>query len=57
LPYKIIGAENDELQMLYSADGALLQRKYIRNNIVKNKVDNIMDFPFEADTKIEVKQQ
>jgi hypothetical protein len=43
LPYKILGAENDELQMLYSADGALLQRKYIRSNIVKNKVDYIGD--------------
>jgi RHS repeat-associated protein len=50
LPYKILGAENDELQMLYAADGSLLQRKYIRNNIVKNKVDYIGDKEFHNDT-------
>lgn len=39
LPYKIEGAENDEIQMLYSADGTLLQRKYVKNNIEISKID------------------
>ncbi len=39
LPYKITGAENDELQMWYGADGTLLQRKYIKNNVENNKTD------------------
>ena len=39
LPYRIVGAENDELQMLYSADGTLLQRKYIKNNVEVSKID------------------
>ena len=30
LPYRIVGAENDELQILYGADGSLLQRKYLK---------------------------
>ncbi|MBK8348657.1 MAG: hypothetical protein IPL08_13995 [Saprospiraceae bacterium] len=39
LPYRIIGAENDELQMLYSADGTLLQKKYLKNNATISKID------------------
>jgi len=39
LPYRIVGAENDELQMLYAADGSLLQRKYIKNNVEVSKTD------------------
>lgn len=50
LPYKIIGAENDELHMLYSADGTLLQRKYIQNSAVKHKIDYIADKEYLNDT-------
>jgi RHS repeat-associated protein len=50
LPYKIVGDENDELQMLYSADGMLLQRKYIVNNIQKYKRDYIGNKEWLNDT-------
>jgi RHS repeat-associated protein len=50
LPYKIIGAENDELHLSYAADGTLLQRKYLINNIVRHKVDYIGDKEYHNDT-------
>jgi RHS repeat-associated protein len=39
LPYRIMGAENDELQMLYDANGTLLQRKFVKNNTEISKID------------------
>ena len=39
LPYRIVGTENDELQMLYDANGTLLQRKYVKNNVDISKID------------------
>ncbi|MCB9311115.1 MAG: RHS repeat-associated core domain-containing protein [Lewinellaceae bacterium] len=39
LPYKIAGAENDELQLLYASDGTLLQRKYLKNATTLNTID------------------
>lgn len=39
LPYRIVGAENDELQMLYDARGSLLQRKYFKNNVEISRYD------------------
>jgi len=39
LPYRIVGAQNDEIQMLYSADGTLLQRNYLKNNASISKID------------------
>jgi RHS repeat-associated protein len=50
LPYKITGEENDEMQILYNADGALLQRKYIANQITKNKIDYIANKEYHLDT-------
>jgi RHS repeat-associated protein len=39
LPYRIVGAENDKIEFLYSADGTMLQRKYIKNNVEISKID------------------
>jgi RHS repeat-associated protein len=39
LAYKVVGQENDELQFLYSADGTLLQRKYIKDGVQISKRD------------------
>lgn len=39
LPYLIVSAENEELFMLYNADGTLLQRKYVKNNVEISKID------------------
>lgn len=50
LPYKIVGAESDELQLLYASDGTLLQRKYIQNNVIKNKIDYIFGKEYHNDT-------
>lgn len=41
LPYRIVGSENDELVMLYGADGKLLQRRYLKNNSQVYKIDYI----------------
>lgn len=49
LPYKITGAENDELQMWYGADGTLLQRKYIKNNVEINKTDYLRGKEYKSD--------
>jgi RHS repeat-associated protein len=50
LPYKITGEENDEMQILYNADGSLLQRKYIANQVTKNKIDYIANKEYHLDT-------
>jgi RHS repeat-associated protein len=39
LAYQIIGQENDTLSMLYSADGSLLERKYVRNSVAIQKIN------------------
>ncbi|MFZ1789272.1 MAG: RHS repeat-associated core domain-containing protein, partial [Saprospiraceae bacterium] len=39
LPYRIIGEENDTLFFTYNAGGTLLQKKYIRDSLVIDKVD------------------
>jgi len=49
LPYKIVGSENDELQMVYSADGTLLQRKYIKNNATISKRDYLRGKEYKDD--------
>jgi RHS repeat-associated protein len=43
LPYKIVGMENDELLMIYGADGVLLTKKYIKSNQEVSKFDYIKD--------------
>ncbi|MFZ1560387.1 MAG: RHS repeat-associated core domain-containing protein [Saprospiraceae bacterium] len=50
LPYRIVGAENDQLQLLYGADGTLLQRKYLKNNIVITKTDYLRGVEYKSDT-------
>ncbi|MBP6448334.1 MAG: hypothetical protein KA341_16145, partial [Saprospiraceae bacterium] len=49
LPYRIVGAENDELQMLYAADGRLLQRKYLKNNAQISKTDYLRGKEYKSD--------
>jgi len=49
LPYKIVGSENDEIQMMYSADGTLLQRKYIKNNVEVSKRDYLRGKEYKSD--------
>ncbi|MFZ1704845.1 MAG: RHS repeat-associated core domain-containing protein, partial [Saprospiraceae bacterium] len=49
LPYRIVGAENDELQMLYGADGSLLQRKYLKNNAQISKRDYLRGKEYKSD--------
>jgi hypothetical protein len=41
LPYRVVGAENDEIHFLYSALGDLLQRTYFKNTIQISKRDYI----------------
>ncbi|MBK7637712.1 MAG: hypothetical protein IPJ13_28050 [Saprospiraceae bacterium] len=50
LPYRIVGAENDQLQLLYGADGSLLQRKYLKNNIIITKTDYLRGVEYKSDT-------
>ncbi len=50
LPYRIVGAENDQLQLLYASDGSLLQRKYLKNNIVITKTDYLRGVEYKSDT-------
>ncbi len=49
LPYKIVGAENDELQLLYSADGTLLQRKYLKDGVQISKRDYLRGKEYKSD--------
>jgi RHS repeat-associated protein len=50
LPYRIVGEENDQLQLLYGADGNLLQRKYLKNIIVITKRDYLRGVEYKSDT-------
>ncbi|MFZ1458028.1 MAG: HYD1 signature containing ADP-ribosyltransferase family protein, partial [Saprospiraceae bacterium] len=49
LPYRIIGAENDELQILYGADGSLLQRKYLKDGAQISKRDYLRGKEYKSD--------
>ncbi|MFZ1583094.1 MAG: RHS repeat-associated core domain-containing protein, partial [Saprospiraceae bacterium] len=49
LPYKIVGTENDELRMLYDADGTLLQRKYIKDGVQVSKRDYLRGKEYKSD--------
>jgi RHS repeat-associated protein len=50
LPYRIVGSENDELVMLYGADGKLLQRRYLKNNNQVYKRDYISNKEYTNNT-------
>jgi RHS repeat-associated protein len=54
LCYKITGAEHDELITLYSADGTLLQRRYVKDNATVSTRDYIGDKTYKNGTLEEI---
>jgi hypothetical protein len=49
LPYKVIG-QNGEIQLLYDANGTLLQKKYLKDNVVISKRDYLSNAEMRNDT-------
>ena len=44
-----MGVQGDALHLIYGADGTLLQRKYIQNSVIKDKIDYLRGVEYQMD--------